>query len=98
MKRIVAGRMVGLAVAVGVTLGLAPVGAALAHGDVQCPKHPKSEWRPHAELVAKLEKAGWKVRRVEVTETCYEVYAKDPQGKRREVFFDPKTHEEVVDG
>lgn len=66
-----------------------------AHGDVKCPEHPKSEWRPHTELEAKLTKEGWKVRRMELTPTCYEVYAKDPQGNRIEAFFDPKTFERV---
>ena len=88
-------KMVAFLIGLGLSAAAAPV---MAHGDVQCPSHPKNEWRPHTELVAKLEKAGWTVRRVEATETCYEVYAKDPQGRRREVFFDPKTHEEVVDG
>ncbi|TCS36074.1 hypothetical protein EDC30_108138 [Paucimonas lemoignei] len=68
---------------------------AWAHGDVQCPQHPKSEWRDHNELYRKLQSEGWQVRRMEVTKTCYEVYAKDPQGKRVEAFFDPKTFERV---
>lgn len=79
---------------------LAPVllcaaGAVFAHGNVQCPASPKAEWKPHTELQAKLVKEGWTVRRMEVTPTCYEVYGKDPQGKRIEAFFDPKTLERV---
>lgn len=70
-------------------------GGAWAHGDVQCPQHPKAEWRPHNELYQKLQSEGWQVRRMEMTKTCYEVYAKDPQGKRVEAFFDPKTFERV---
>lgn len=70
-------------------------GGAWAHGDVQCPAHPASEWRPHTELQEKLVKEGWTVRRMEKTPTCYEVYGKDPQGKRVEAFFDPKTLERV---
>jgi len=70
-------------------------GAAVAHGNVQCKEHPKSEWRPHTELEQKLTKEGWKIRRMEKTETCYEVYAKTPDGKRVEAFFDPKTFERV---
>jgi hypothetical protein len=70
-------------------------GAAMAHGNVSCGKSPKSEWKPQTELKEKLTKEGWVVRRMEVTATCYEVYAKDPQGKRIEAFFDPKTFERV---
>lgn len=70
-------------------------GAASAHGDVKCPAHRKSEWKPHTELEQKLTKEGWVVRRMELTPTCYEVYAKDPKGKRIEAFFDPVTFERV---
>lgn len=34
---------------------------------------------------------------MELTPTCYEVYAKTPQGDRIEAFFDPKTFERVED-
>ena len=84
-----------------IRLQLAPVllalaaGSAWAHGNVECPKHPKEEWRPHTELQEKLTKEGWVVRRMEKTPTCYEVYAKTPDGKRIEAFFDPKTFERV---
>lgn len=73
------------------TLLLLAAGPLWAHGNVECPKHPKEEWRPHGELHQKLQAEGWQVRRMEATNTCYEVYAKDPQGKRVEAFFDPKT-------
>jgi hypothetical protein len=75
-------------------LALAASGA-WAHGNVVCPTYPKAEWRPHTELQEKLVKDGWTVRRMELTPTCYEVYGKDPQGKRVEAFFDPKTLERV---
>ena len=66
-------------------------GSVWAHGDVTCEKYPKAEWKPHTELQQKLVKEGWTIRRMETTPTCYEVYGKDPQGKRVEAFFDPKT-------
>ena len=69
--------------------------AAFAHGKVECKAYPQSEWRPHTELEQKLVKEGWKIRRMEKTDTCYEVYAKTPDGKRVEAFFDPKTLERV---
>ncbi len=79
-------------------LVLACLGAPLAvqaHGDVKCAPVPKAEWRPHAELERKLSAEGWVVRRMVATDSCYEVYAKDPQGKRIEAFFHPKTFERV---
>jgi hypothetical protein len=69
--------------------------SAFAHGDVKCTTRPKSEWKPHAELEKKLTAEGWVIRRMEATKSCYEVYAKDPQGKRIEAFFDPVTFTRV---
>lgn len=69
--------------------------SAWAHGDVKCTTLPKEQWRPHTELQEKLTKEGWVIRRMEKTATCYEVYAKDPQGKRVEAFFDPVTFKRV---
>lgn len=81
--------------AIAALLFTAAASTAWAHGDVQCPKYPKAEWQPHTALQEKLVKEGWTVRRMELTPTCYEVYGKDPQGKRVEAFFDPKTLERV---
>lgn len=76
-------------------LALAAATSAHAHGDVKCPAVPKAEWKPHTELERKLVAEGWVVRRMVATDSCYEVYAKDPQGKRIEAFFHPKTLERV---
>ena len=70
-------------------------GTASAHGDVKCTTKPKSEWKSHEELAEKLKKEGWVIRRMEATNSCYEVYAKDPKGKRVEAFFDPVTFARV---
>ncbi len=70
-------------------------GTASAHGDVKCTTKPKSEWKSHEELAEKLKKEGWVIRRMEATSSCYEVYAKDPKGKRVEAFFDPVTFARV---
>lgn len=69
--------------------------SAWADGEGNCPPIPKNEWKPTAELIKKLTEDGWKIRRVESTPKCYEVYGVDPQGKRVEAFFNPKTFERV---
>lgn len=73
----------------------ASAGAASAHGDVKCTTKPQSEWKSHDELAKKLKSEGWQIRRMEATKSCYEVYAKDPKGKRVEAFFDPVTFARV---
>jgi len=76
-------------------LALAATGV-WAHGDVTCaPKVPRGEWRSHNDLYKKLTDEGWVIRQMKETPTCFEVYAKDPKGKRVEVFFHPKTFERV---
>lgn len=81
--------LVSLALAVSAT-------AAFAHGNVSCPAMPKEEKKPQMELQKKLEAEGWKVRQVKNYNGCYEVYGFDAQGKKAEVFFNPKTFERVA--
>ncbi|MEO3427290.1 PepSY domain-containing protein [Pelagibius sp. CAU 1746] len=52
---------------------------------------PKADWQPQEALQQKLEGEGWKVKKVKVDDGCYEVYGTDAEGKRMEVYFDPKT-------
>ncbi|HEY1130000.1 MAG TPA: PepSY domain-containing protein [Roseateles sp.] len=70
-------------------------GSAFAHGAVSCPVVPKEEKRGQMELQKKLESEGWKVRKVQNYNNCYEVYGFDGQGKKAEAFFHPKTFERV---
>jgi hypothetical protein len=68
---------------------------AFAHGNVSCPAVPKEEKKPQMELQKKLEAEGWKVRKVQNYNGCYEVYGFDDKGARAEAFFHPKTFERV---
>jgi hypothetical protein len=70
-------------------------GAALAHGEVKCDV-PKPEWKPQMELQAKLVGEGWRVRKVQVDNGCFEVYGFDEKGARVEAWFNPKTFERVM--
>ena len=70
-------------------------GAAFAHGAVSCPVVPKEEKKGQMELQKKLEGDGWKVRKVQNYNGCYEVYGFDAAGKKAEAFFNPKTFERV---
>ena len=69
--------------------------SAFAHGNVSCPVVPKEEKKGQMELQKKLEGEGWKVRKVQNYNNCYEVYGFDGQGKKAEAFFNPKTFERV---
>ncbi len=76
---------------------LTPGAGAWAHGNVQCPKEPRDQWRGQMELQRKLVAEGWRVRQVKTFDTCYEVYGFDAKGERIEAFFNPRTFERLED-
>lgn len=75
---------------------LSTAGAAFAHGNVSCPAVPKEEKKPQMALQRKLEAEGWKVRKVQNYNNCYEVYGFDDKGQKAEAFFHAKTLERVM--
>jgi hypothetical protein len=73
-------------------LALTLASPALATGKVRC-NVAKADMLPQTELVAKLEKEGWQVRKAKPDGGCYEVYGTMPDGARVEAYFDPKSFE-----
>lgn len=64
-------------------------GPAFAHGFDNCTKEPKDKWKPQAEAEAAAKAAGYTVTRSKIDGSCYEVYAKDKDGKKFELFYNP---------
>lgn len=85
LVRVVASALPGLAV-LAMTL---PASAA----DL-CKDHPKAEWMKPAAIEAKAKEMGYDVRKVGEEDGCWEVKG-TKDGKRVEVYFDPKTGEIV---
>ena len=56
---------------------------------------PKDKWRPVEELKAELEGKGWTIKNVKTSDGCYEVYGKDKDGKKVEIFFDPVSFKDM---
>ncbi|MBX3596257.1 MAG: PepSY domain-containing protein [Rhizobiaceae bacterium] len=56
---------------------------------------PTDQWQAPEKLQAQLEKEGWKIRKIKTDNGCYEVYATDAAGKRKETYFDPVTLQPV---
>ncbi len=58
--------------------------------DDECNAGPKSGWMPKETIAHSLKAQGYKVRKVEVEDGCYEVYAmKD--GRKYEIYVNPTT-------
>jgi hypothetical protein len=68
---------------------LAVTGPSLA--SETCTTEPQSKWLSHAEISAKLKQQGFDVSRLEADRSCYEVKARDAQGRRVELYVDPVT-------
>jgi hypothetical protein len=62
-----------------------------AFADTNLCNVPAADWKPKAELQARLELMGWKIKRIKTDEGCYEVYGFDKGGAKKEAYFDPKT-------
>jgi hypothetical protein len=71
---------------------------ALAFASPSCTKEPKSKWMTEDAMKAKIDTLGYKVKTFQVTGNCYEIYGKDKDGKRAEVYFNPVSGDIVQKG
>lgn len=71
---------------------------ALALASPNCTKEPKSKWMSEDAMKAKIDTLGYKVKTFEITGNCYEIYGKDKDGKRAEVYFNPVSGDIVQKG
>jgi hypothetical protein len=73
---------------------LALVAAALplaASAKADCKAYPKAEWMPQADAKAKIEAQGYTINKFKVDGNCYEIYGKNKEGKKVEIYYDAKT-------
>jgi hypothetical protein len=66
-----------------------------AHGFSDCTKEAKDKWKDQKEAEAAATTAGYTVSKSKIAGSCYEVYAKDKDGKKFELFYNPVTLELV---
>jgi len=81
MKSIVCAALVGVAATFST--------AALAKAD--CPAYPKSEWMKPEDAKARIEAQGYTISKFKVDGNCYEIYGKNKEGKKVEIYYDAKT-------
>jgi hypothetical protein len=66
-----------------------------AHAAADCKAHPKEEWAPEDTLKQALKDEGYTIKKFKVDGNCYEIYGKNKEGKKVEIYFDTKTLEIV---
>ena len=75
--------------AAALTLAAAFPIAASAKAD--CKAYPKAEWMSEADAKAKIATQGYTINKFKVDGHCYEIYGKNKDGKKVEIYFDAKT-------
>lgn len=62
-----------------------------AFASADCAVHPKEEWAPDTVLKQALADEGYTIKKFKVDGNCYEIYGRNRQGKKVEIYFDTKT-------
>lgn len=87
-------KIVPLAFAAAVALGAVTAAQATTLGR-PCTTAPQSEWLSLDTLRGKVEALGYKVQKAKIAAACGEIYARDKNGGRVELFVNP-TNGEIV--
>jgi len=61
------------------------------YASADCPVHPKEEWAPEDTLKQALADEGYTIKKFKVDGNCYEIYGRNKEGKKVELYFDTKT-------
>src|SRR5438552_3857321 len=80
-------------IAVTVMIGLAATFTMPVFAKARLQGLPKVEWMKGADAKAKIEAQGYAINRFKVDGNCYEIYGKNKEGKKVEIYFDAKTLE-----
>jgi len=76
-------------------LGAACTLSATAFAKADCKAYPKAEWMSEADAKAKILAEGYTINKFHVAGNCYEIYGKNKDGKKVEIYYDAKTLEPV---
>ena len=74
-----------------VMLSIFAIAPSVAFASPSCTTEPKSKWMSEDSMKAMIKDLGYKVKTFEVTGNCYEIYGKNKDDKRAEVYFNPVT-------
>jgi len=60
-----------------------------ALGKKSCTDEPKSKWMTEEAFKQKVTSEGYTIRKFKQPGTCYEIYGKDKDGNKVEIYFNP---------
>ncbi|MFT6985171.1 MAG: hypothetical protein ACJAT7_000979 [Psychromonas sp.] len=64
--------------------------ASYSYADPQCTQAPETQWIPFSTAKQQVIDQGYTIKKFKKTDTsCYELYGKDSDGKRAEIYFNP---------
>ena len=64
---------------------------SMAMAAADCKAYPKEEWAPEQTLKEALDAEGYTIKKFKVDGNCYEIYGRNKEGKKVEIYFDMKT-------
>lgn len=63
--------------------------SAAAFAAPNCTSAPRDQWMPEASMKQKVLDQGYTIDVFKVSGNCYEIYGKDKDGNKVEIYFDP---------
>jgi len=78
-------------VVVAAALCLTVVVPMSAWAGASCKANPKAEWMSEADAKTKIAAQGYTISVFKVDGNCYEIYGRNKDGKKVEIYFDTKT-------
>lgn len=62
-----------------------------ALASANCPSYPKEDWASEDTLKEGLAAEGYTIKKFKIDGNCYEIYGRNKEGKKVEIYFDMKT-------
>lgn len=63
--------------------------AGIAEAKKNCTEEPKDKWMSEESFKKMAEEKGYTIRKFKQPGSCYEIYGKNKDGKKVEVYFNP---------
>ena len=69
--------------------------SGVAMAGPECTEAPRDQWMSETQMQRKIIDGGYVIERFKIDDSCYEIYGRNGQGQKVEIYFDPVTGEIV---